>query len=167
MAETKTRSTAKRSQGSKKSQARSRGSTKRSSAKPSKPRTRPSNAKSSNARKSTNSSPVGSAKKAVEHTAKDAGNAVGRAATGARVPLVAAGAALVGAAGGVAWGNRHAVRHHRVKSRDVARAAKEIGSFGAQVGELASQLQSAREASNGGKRRSPIEVVLDGLTARH
>ncbi len=169
MAQTKTRSPAKRSQGSKKSQAHSRGSTAKSRSRGSTAKSRAKSKSSkpkSTARKSNGSGPVDSAKKTVEHTAKDAGQAVGRAASSARVPLMAAGAALVGAAGGVALGSHQARRHSRVKSRDVARAAKEIGSFGAHVGELASQLQSAREASNGGKHRSPIEVVLEGLTAR-
>jgi hypothetical protein len=53
----------------------------------------------------------------------------------------------------------------KVKSRDVKHAAKEVGNFSAQMGRLASELQSAREESNG-KHRSPIEVVLQGLTSR-
>ena len=53
----------------------------------------------------------------------------------------------------------------KVKSRDLKHAAKEVGSFGAQMGRVASELQSAREESNG-KHRSPVEVVLEGLTAR-
>jgi hypothetical protein len=91
---------------------------------------------------------------------------------------MAGGAALMGAAGGLALGTRQARRHRKmgmtiprrpqvkVKSRDVARAAKEVGAFGAQVGHLASELQNAREGANGGKHRSPVEVVLEGLTAR-
>jgi hypothetical protein len=35
------------------------------------------------------------------------------------------------------------------------------------VGELATELRRARESADGGKHRSPVEVVLDGLTARH
>jgi hypothetical protein len=55
----------------------------------------------------------------------------------------------------------------KVKSKDVAKAAKQVGDFSTQVGELATELQRAREAANGrGKHRSPIEVVLQGLTAR-
>jgi hypothetical protein len=52
----------------------------------------------------------------------------------------------------------------KVKSSDLKHAAKEVGNFGTQVGRLANELQSAREEN--GKQRSPIEVVLDGLTAR-
>jgi hypothetical protein len=54
----------------------------------------------------------------------------------------------------------------KLRSRDVARAAKEVGSFGQHVGELATELRHAREESGNGKHRSPVEVVLDGLTAR-
>jgi hypothetical protein len=114
---------------------------------------------------------------AIEAKAKDAGQAVGKAASRAKVPLVAGGAALAGAAGGLALAsarhNRHrgvtpAIRKPRIKltSRDVARAAKEVGNFSAQVGAVATELERAREASNGSRHRSPVEVVLQGLTAR-
>lgn len=101
--------------------------------------------------------------------AKDAGQAVGKVASKAKTPLLAGGAVLAGAAGGLAVGMKMS-RGKRVKirSRDVARAAKEVGGFGQQVGELVTELRHVREDSgNGaGKHRSPIEVVLDGLTAR-
>ena len=120
---------------------------------------------------------VDSARRTVEHAAKDAGQAVGHAASKAKVPLVAGGAALAGAAGGLALGARQARRGRgmaiarrpqlKVSSRDLARAAKEVGTFGAQMGHLASELQRTREAANGGRQhRSPVEVVLEGLTAR-
>ena len=55
----------------------------------------------------------------------------------------------------------------KITSRDVARAAKEIGSFGSQLGHLATELEAAREnGANGSRHRSPIEVVLEGLTSR-
>jgi hypothetical protein len=79
------------------------------------------------------------------------------------MPLLAGGAALAGAAGGMVLGARQARRHHH---GDFARAAKEVGSFGAQVGRLASELHQARESVGNGKHRSPLEVVLEGLTAR-
>jgi hypothetical protein len=67
-------------------------------------------------------------------------------------------------------GNRIVRAMHRrpqvkVKSRDLKAAAKEVGSFGAQVGQLATEIQRTRESSNG-KHRSPVEVVLEGLTRR-
>jgi hydroxymethylglutaryl-CoA reductase len=85
------------------------------------------------------------------------------------MPLVAGGAAIAGAAGGFALaasrqGRRRAIQ---IRSGDLAKAAKEVGNFSAHVAELASELQRAREsAAANGKHRSPIEVVLQGLTAR-
>jgi hypothetical protein len=167
MAETKARAKRKRSQSSRKPRARSGGSASKS----------PSPASGSG--KSDGAERIDSARRAVGHTAKDAGQAVGRAASRAKLPLMAGGAMLVGAAGGLAIGSRQGRRHRRmglpiprrpqvkVRSRDVARAAKEVGAFGAQVGHLATELQRAREAADGGKQhRSPLEVVLEGLTAR-
>jgi hypothetical protein len=93
------------------------------------------------------------------------------------VPLVAGGAAIAGAAGGLALAASKQSRTSKIgkammrrpkvkiKSGDVAKAAKEVGNFSAQVGELANELQRARESANG-HRRSPVEVVLQGLTAR-
>ena len=55
----------------------------------------------------------------------------------------------------------------KIKSKDLAKAAKEVGKVSAQVGEIANGIQRAQDSSNGdGKHRSPIEVVLQGLTAR-
>jgi len=114
----------------------------------------------------------------VEETAKDAGGAVGNAAgkvghaaSKVKVPLMASGAALAGVAGGLAFGNRQAHRHNGlagVSSKELAKAAKKAGSAGLRVGELALEGRRAREARNGdGKiHRSPVEVVLQGLTSR-
>jgi hypothetical protein len=55
----------------------------------------------------------------------------------------------------------------KIRSRDVASATRELGTFGQHVGELATELRHVREDANpSGKHRSPVEVVLDGLTAR-
>jgi hypothetical protein len=53
----------------------------------------------------------------------------------------------------------------KVDSKDVAKAAKGVGNFSAQVSEIAGGLETAASGRNG-KHRSPIEVVLQGLTAR-
>jgi hypothetical protein len=90
-------------------------------------------------------------------------DAVKRAAGQAKVPLVAGSAALAGAAGGLALGIRQGRRRNRV---DFAKAAKGVGVLGAQMGQLASELHQARETTNGSRHRSPVEVVLEGLTAR-
>jgi hypothetical protein len=134
---------------------------------------------------------VESARHAVEGTAKqaghsigEAGRSVGRAARKARTPLLAGSAALAGAAGGIALGARAghktgklAMPHRpkikvgpkiKVNSRDLAKATKDVGEFGVQVGQLASELRRTRESAkaNGTKHRSPIEVVLQSLTSR-
>ena len=80
---------------------------------------------------------------------------------------------MAAAAGGLALGARQgrkskALRAPRVKirSQDLARAARDVGQFGMDVGQLAGELRKNREAANGAKHRSPIEVVLSGLTHR-
>lgn len=89
------------------------------------------------------------------------GNGLGKVVSKAKLPLVAGGAAVAGAAGGLALASSKQARKSRL-----TKAAKEVGNFGAQVGELATELQRARESADGKKHRSPIEVVLQGLTTR-
>jgi hypothetical protein len=180
MAQTKAKTSAKRSGGSKKTPARSRGS---SSKRPkAKSRSRTSTSKSNPVKAAGNAtgkattavgSATGKATSAVGNATGKATSAVGKA----KVPLLAGGAALAGAAGGLALGARGARRGRgitkaiprrpqmKVRSKDLASAAKDVGSFGAQLGHLATELQRARESGNG-KHRSPVEVVLEGLTAR-
>jgi len=150
------------------------------SAKSSKPKTQ-SKAKPKKAAKATRSKP-----KSKSAAAKSSG-AAPHSSNGARpqktaskatLPLVAGGAALAGAAGGMALAASKRARKSgigkaltrkpkiKIDSSHVAKAAKEVGNFSAQVGELASELQRARESADGKKHRSPIEVVLQGLTAR-
>jgi hypothetical protein len=106
------------------------------------PRSRGSTKKRSN----SSSTPVA----AMSNAADQATTAVGNAADKAKVPLVAGGAALAGVAGGVVLGTRHAHRHSRMD-----KAIK-----------LAHELQQVRQPTNGSKHRSPVEVVLEGLTSR-
>jgi hypothetical protein len=173
MAQTKTtqkkRAAPKRSTGSQRSRSSGSGSTKASKR----------NKSNSSGNRSKSTPPVAETMKAAEKKAKNAGQSVGKAASKAKVPLIASGAAVAGAAGGLALAS--ATRKSRprwagvrkplfkVSSHDVANAAKEVGSFGAEVGKLASELQRNREAANGrgSTRRSPVEVVLEGLTSRH
>ncbi len=178
MAQTKTKASSKRSTGSKKPQARSRGSSSKSrSSSSSKSRRSPKSTSSRKpapvaavgnaAEKATDK--VGNATSAVGNATGKATSAVGHAAKKARVPLVAGGAALAGTAGGIVLGARQA-RRHRHRGRTLAKAARGAGTLGAQVGHLAYELQRNREAINGNgsskQHRSPVEVVLEGLTAR-
>lgn len=169
MAQAKTRASRKRSQ------------TRKRSPSPKRTQTR-SNAPSGD-RSSNGMARVRAARQTIEHSTKEAGQTVGKVASRAKTPLLTGGAALAGAAGGLAIGamrSRHSHSHKvlglkmpqrkrvKIRSRDVAKAAKEVGAFSQQVGELATELRHVREETgNGGnKHRSPVEVVLDGLTAR-
>lgn len=112
---------------------------------------------------------------AVGSAGKEAGHAVGKA----KIPLLAGGAAVAGTVGGLVLGASRSgdkvlgvklPRSKRVKirSRDFSKAAKEVGRFGENVGELTTELKRAREglANGEGKQSSPIEVLLSGLTSR-
>ncbi|HET7053752.1 MAG TPA: hypothetical protein VFI09_07540 [Solirubrobacterales bacterium] len=145
MAQTKTRASSKRPTGSKKSQARSRGSSK----------------KAANSRKPAVGDTAAKATSAVGAAAGKAAGKANAAAGKAKVPLIAGGAALAGVAGGAALGARQAHRHRR----GLAKMARGVGALGVQAGHLASELQRSRESTNG-QHRSPLEVVLEGLTAR-
>lgn len=177
MAETKMKRTKPKARASNRSKARAASKTK--NARPASSRPASSRKRAPSKPKTTPSKPAASkpapskpqaALEAVEETAKDAGGMVGRAAGKAKVPLLAGGAALAGAAGGIALGSRQS--HHRsglkgVSSKDLAKAARKAGDVGAQVGEIALEVRRARESKNGnGRTRSPIEVVLQGLTSR-
>jgi hypothetical protein len=168
MAQAKTRPSTKRSQGRKRS--------------PAPKKTQTNSSRSSANRGSNGKARVGAARDAVESSTKEVGQAVSKVASNAKTPLLASGAALAGAAGGLAIGTIRARQSHshkvlglkmpqgkrvKVRSRDVARAAREVGTLSQHVAELATELRHARENTNEGKRRSPVEVVLDGLTARH
>jgi hypothetical protein len=116
---------------------------------------------------------------AISGGAQEAGHAVGKAASKAKTPLLASGVALAGLAGGVAIGAR-GMRRPKVlgvpvprrsamkkSTKNLASAAKDVGRLGQQMGELSGEIRRTREAMDSSKRRkSPVEVVLEGLTAR-
>jgi hypothetical protein len=177
MAETKRRASSTRSKAAKRkpSKARTAKSSNGASA------SHATKSRASKAKRSTTSkngtARVEAARSAVEETAKhaghsvgDAASSVGRAASKAKTPLLAGSAAVAGVAGGIALGrsSKSRLRRPKVKidSHDLAKAAKEVGQFGVDVGQLASELRRNREAAHGTKHRSPIEVVLQGLTSR-
>jgi len=100
--------------------------------------------------------------------------------------MFAAYAALAGLVGGMAIASRGArrkvlgvpvpgTRRPLVKiktprrnsvAKDVAKAAGQMGSAGRQMAELATEVRLARQQLDNGRRRSPVEVVLEGLTSR-
>jgi hypothetical protein len=173
MAETKAKKTNKSKSSSSKAKA----------AKPRKAKATSIRAKSTpqakSSRNGSSSNPTKAVSKAVGSAGKDAGHATGEAVRKARIPLLAGGAALAGTIGGVVLGASRsggkvlgvklpAPKRVSIRSKDLAKAAKEIGRFGENVGDLTSELKSAREglANGDGKHNSPIEVLLKGLTNR-
>lgn len=129
---------------------------------------------------------VQSTRETVANGAQNAGQAIGSAASKAKGPALAGGAALVGLVGGMSIASRgrrrrvlgvpvpgtrrpliQVKRPTRVNTtRDLMKAAGHMGNAGRQMAELASEVRLAREEMGNGRRRSPVEVVLDGLTAR-
>ena len=128
------------------------------------------------ARGSSSSSPVASARETVVSGAQNAGQAVGSAARAAQVPAVAGGAALAGLVGGMALarGGRRRVlgvpvpgtRRPLVKINGRGSGTKQLMKTGRQMADLAIEVRQARQQLATERKRSPIEVVLDGLTAR-
>ena len=117
--------------------------------------------------------------KAARDAVRSAGKDAAHAASKAKIPLLAGGAALVGTVGGVVIGSTHSGdkvlgislpkrKRVRISSKDFAKAAKEVGRFGDSVGELGAELRRARQglASDDGRQNSPLEVLLKGLTTR-
>jgi hypothetical protein len=124
---------------------------------------------------------VGDGAKAVRDAVGSAGKEAGHAVSKAKIPLLAGGAAVAGTVGGLVLGAsrsgdkvlgvklpRSKAKRVKLRSRDLSKAAKEVGRFGENVGELTTELRRAREglASGDGKQTSPIEVLLSSLTSR-
>jgi hypothetical protein len=115
---------------------------------------------------------------AIEKT-KGAASVISEAAAKAKTPALAAGAGLAGLAGGLALAHRTTQKRilgvpmpnggtAQAVSENLAEAAKNVGSFGEGMGSLAAEIRRVREgvAMAGEPKRSPIEVVLQGLTRR-
>ena len=122
---------------------------------------------------------VGDGAKAVRDAVGSAGKEAGHAVSKAKIPLLAGGAAVAGTVGGLVLGASRSgekvlgvrlpkSKRVKLRSRDFSKAAKEVGRFGENVGELTTELRHAREglASGDGKQSSPIEVLLSSLTSR-
>ena len=133
---------------------------------------------------------VQSAKDTVADSVQTTGDAVSTVAKKVKGPAVAGGAALVGLAGGLAIASRangprklfgvpvpgtrrplvKITTPTRVKARgatkDLRKAATEVGTAGRQVGDLVTEVRRVRTELERGQRRSPLEIVLEGLTSR-
>ena len=129
---------------------------------------------------------VSTGAQSIANGAQQTGHAIGEAASKAKGPALTGGAALAGLVGGMAIaarGDRRKVlgvpipgtrrplvqikapRRNNV-GKDVVKAAGRMGKAGGQMAELASEVRMAREQLERPRRRSPIEVVLEGLTSR-
>lgn len=122
---------------------------------------------------------LGKAKDATLKGANAAGDAVGSAAKKLKTPAIAAGAGLAGVAGGIALarsGNKKKVLGVSLPNRSTARSAsknlggvaKNVGAVAERTGRVAEQVRVASEAisESNSRSKSPVEVVLEGLTTR-
>jgi hypothetical protein len=142
-----------------------------------------SRSQTSRPRKRKPSSPqkgaVDAAKDAATKGANTAGNAVTSTAKKLKTPLIAAGTGLAGVAAGVALTRKSkgssgihlpSPGTRRTTAKGLGEAAKNIGVLAERTGKVAQQVRIASEAIGEGsaprKARSPIEVVLEGLTSR-
>jgi hypothetical protein len=118
--------------------------------------------------------------------AKEAGDSVSTAASSAKGPLLAATAAAAGLAGGMALGSRMGSKRRSflsprrkilgvpvgrksgvvVAAGALSKVAQELGSATSRVSGTADDLHQVREQLEESNRRSPVEVLLDGLTHR-
>lgn len=118
------------------------------------------------------------AKDATVNGAKTAGGAVASAAKQLKTPAIAAGVGLAGVAGGIALGrgtkSKKSLsilpgRSAKATSKKLSDAAKNVGAVAEQTGQAAErvrQLSAAISGEESSARRSPVEVVLEGLTKR-
>lgn len=117
-------------------------------------------------------------KDAVAEGVQGGGNAISTVAGKMKGPALAVGgAALAGLAGGMAVQSKRDSGRKVLGMRlgnsvgkagkDLADAGQSVGRFTENLGEFATEMRKTREAiDNRAKHRSPIEVVLQGLTAR-
>jgi hypothetical protein len=121
--------------------------------------------------------------------AKDAGGAVTAAVRTAKAPALAAGAAVVGLAGGIALGSHLDARRRGLSglvarrptvlgvpigpktglqrtAETIGRAARGLGSATHQVSATTDEIRQVREQLEQANRQSPVEVLLNGLTHR-
>lgn len=138
--------------------------------------------------RSTQSANGGPGSSAVEK-AKETGDSIATAARKARGPMITAGATAAGLAGGLVLASRAKSKRRGVaalltpqrkvlgvpvgRKNGVVRTAKALGQVARelssatnQVSATTDEVRQVREELEKTTRRSPIEVVLDGLTHR-
>jgi hypothetical protein len=111
-------------------------------------------------------------------TVAAARDAVGSAAKNVKTPAIAAGAGLAGLAAGIALTRDRRKRvlgvplprgsATRGAAKDLAEVAKSAGALAERTGQVAEQVRVVSEAlsQKDSPRRSPVEVLLEGLTRR-
>jgi hypothetical protein len=97
--------------------------------------------------------------------AREAGDAVTSAARNVPTAALAAGAAVAGLAGGLALGSRRR-RRFPVRRRTLVRGARSAVVAAGKAAGTAEDIRAIRMQLDRLNRRSPIEIVLDGLTHR-
>jgi hypothetical protein len=98
--------------------------------------------------------------------AKEAGGSVAGTAPRAGKPALAAGAAAAGLAGGLVLGSRVRFGRRRAGAALALAGAKRFAAVAGKASRTADDIRAIREQLENANRRSPIEVVLDGLTHR-
>jgi hypothetical protein len=98
--------------------------------------------------------------------AKDAGGGVARTARRATTPALATGAAAAGLAAGLVLGSRASFGRRRSARAIALAGAKRFAIVAGKASHAADDIHAIREQLENANRRSPIEVVLDGLTHR-
>jgi hypothetical protein len=101
-----------------------------------------------------------------------------RVAQKSGTPAIAAGAALAGLAAGAALASRgrflldslpgtaRSGASGRGTAKTLLRASQQLHSTSCNLNDLAGEIRRVRELAQAGQNRSPIEVVLQGLTRR-
>ena len=138
--------------------------------------------------RSTPSANGGPASSAVAK-AKETGDSIATAARKAKGPMIAAGATAAGLAGGLAIGSRATAKRRGVSAllaprrrvlgvpvgrqngvmrgaKALGRVARDLSSATERVSSTTNDIREIREQLDKANRRSPLEVVLDGLTHR-
>jgi hypothetical protein len=138
--------------------------------------------------RSTPSANGGPASSAVAK-AKETGDSVATAARKAKGPMIAAGATAAGLAGGLAIGSRATAKRRGVSAllaprrrvlgvpvgrqngmmrgaKALGRVARDLSAATERVSSTTDDVREIREQLDKVNRRSPLEVVLDGLTHR-
>jgi hypothetical protein len=141
------------------------------------------------AKTSSKQSANGSASSRTVVKAKEAGSSVATAASKAKGPVLTAGATAAGLVGGLALGSRMSSKRRGLgallaprrkvlgvpvgrkspmvrTAEALGQVARELSSATNQVSSTADDVQQIREQLDKANRRSPLEVVLDGLTHR-